>query len=347
MGELRIFHTADWHFGKTVDGYGHTPDHERFFDDFFALIERRRPDVLLMAGDLFHRPEPDEAAEALWRTFLTRLATSAVGHTVIAPGNHDSYAALARPAELLRAARATVSDITPASEAVVLRQADGRPYLGVAAVPFLAESDVGTPDDRLTVDERCARFAAGVRARYDDVRRRILDACGEHRPPTVAMGHLFVPGCCFRPGGRPDADRNPLRNVPADAFGEAWDYVALGHIHHGQSVKAAVPMRYSGAPLMLSFNHRHYRHRIIELVFGEDGRLAVEELPVPQRRMFLTLEGPLEDVEAQFADAGRRFEAPYVRVRLTEALSEAASARLEAAARCSGVVLCVTESAAV
>ena len=56
MGELRIFHTADWHLGKTIDGSGRTPDHERFFEDFFALAQSRRPDVLLMAGDIFHRP---------------------------------------------------------------------------------------------------------------------------------------------------------------------------------------------------------------------------------------------------------------------------------------------------
>ena len=347
MGELRIFHTADWHLGKTIDGSGRTPDHERFFEDFFALAQSRRPDVLLMAGDIFHRPEPDEAAEALWRAFLERLAASSIRHTVIAPGNHDSYEALARPADLLAAARATVSDITPESEAVVLREADGSPLLGVAAVPFLAESDVGTPDERLSVEERCARFEAGVRARYAEVWRRILEACGGHRPPTVAMGHLFVPGCQFRPGGRPDADRNPLRNVPADAFGDAWDYVALGHIHHGQPVTASLPMRYSGAPLMLSFNHQHYRHRIIELVFDGAGGLSVEELPVPQRRMFLTLEGTLPDVRTMMAEVGRRHDAPYVRVRLAEPLTEAVSEQLEAAAREAGVVLCVTEPAAV
>ena len=145
MGELRIFHTADWHLGKTIDGSGRTPDHERFFEDFFALAQSRRPDVLLMAGDIFHRPEPDAAAEALWRAFLERLAPSSIRHTVIAPGNHDSYEALARPADLLAAARATVSDITPESEAVVLREADGSPLLGVGRRQQVGQREAAAP----------------------------------------------------------------------------------------------------------------------------------------------------------------------------------------------------------
>ena len=321
LNPLRIFHSADWHIGKGLGNIDRTDDFRVFFRDLLAMIAERQPDVLLISGDVFDTSMPANSAQRLYYDFMRSLEGTSVRATIVTAGNHDSQRFLEAPRALLETLRCYVAGDTVESQTFVLRD-DGAPYLAVAAVPYLREGDVrrGTMDD--TDTDRAQRFEAGVRAHYDAVHSLLMDELKGARVPLVAMGHLFVTGSKMKPNSDPvESDGSvyvgTLRNVTADAFGDRWDYVALGHIHHGQEVKAKVPMRYSGSPVALSYSHMTYHHHIVEVTFDETGAMSVEELPVKQPRHFVQVKGTLDELKAGIDQAGATYVMPFVEATLT------------------------------
>lgn len=319
---LRIFHSADWHIGKGLGNIDRTDDFRVFFKDLLAMIAERQPDVLLISGDVFDTSMPANSAQRLYYDFMRSLEGTSVRATIVTAGNHDSQRFLEAPRALLETLRCYVAGDTVESQTFVLRDDDGAPYLAVAAVPYLREGDVrrGTMDD--TDTDRAQRFEAGVRAHYDAVHSLLMDELKGARVPLVAMGHLFVTGSKMKPNSDPvESDGSvyvgTLRNVTADAFGDTWDYVALGHIHHGQEVKAKVPMRYSGSPVALSYSHMTYHHHIVEVTFDGTGAMRVEELPVKQPRHFVQVKGTLDELKAGIDQAGATYVMPFVEATLT------------------------------
>ena len=322
LNPLRIFHSADWHIGKGLGNIDRTDDFRVFFKDLLAMIAERQPDVLLISGDVFDTSMPANSAQRLYYDFMRSLEGTSVRATIVTAGNHDSQRFLEAPRALLETLHCYVAGDTVESQTFVLRDDDGAPYLAVAAVPYLREGDVrrGTMDD--TDTDRAQRFEAGVRAHYDAVHSLLMDELKGARVPLVAMGHLFVTGSKMKPNSDPvESDGSvyvgTLRNVTADAFGDTWDYVALGHIHHGQEVKAKVPMRYSGSPVALSYSHMTYHHHIVEVTFDETGAMSVEELPVKQPRHFVQVKGTLDELKAGIDQAGATYVMPFVEATLT------------------------------
>lgn len=322
MNPLRIFHSADWHIGKGLGNIDRTDDFRVFFRDLLAMIAERQPDVLLISGDVFDTSMPANSAQRLYYDFMRSLEGTSVRATIVTAGNHDSQRFLEAPRALLETLRCYVAGDTVERQTFVLRDDDGAPYLAVAAVPYLREGDVrrGTMDD--TDTDRAQRFEAGVRAHYDAVHSLLMDELKGARVPLVAMGHLFVTGSKMKPNSDPvESDGSvyvgTLRNVTADAFGDTWDYVALGHIHHGQEVKAKVPMRYSGSPVALSYSHMTYHHHIVEVTFDGTGAMRVEELPVKQPRHFVQVKGTLDELKAGIDQAGATYVMPFVEATLT------------------------------
>lgn len=321
LNPLRIFHSADWHIGKGLGNIDRTDDFRVFFRDLLAMIAERQPDVLLISGDVFDTSMPANSAQRLYYDFMRSLEGTSVRATIVTAGNHDSQRFLEAPRALLETLHCYVAGDTVESQTFVLRD-DGAPYLAVAAVPYLREGDVrrGTMDD--TDTDRAQRFEAGVRAHYDAVHSLLMDELKGARVPLVAMGHLFVTGSKMKPNSDPvESDGSvyvgTLRNVTADAFGDTWDYVALGHIHHGQEVKAKVPMRYSGSPVALSYSHMTYHHHIVEVTFDGTGAMRVEELPVKQPRHFVQVKGTLDELKAGIDQAGATYVMPFVEATLT------------------------------
>ena len=322
LNPLRIFHSADWHIGKGLGNIDRTDDFRVFFRDLLAMIAERQPDVLLISGDVFDTSMPANSAQRLYYDFMRSLEGTSVRATIVTAGNHDSQRFLEAPRALLETLRCYVAGDTVERQTFVLRDDDGAPYLAVAAVPYLREGDVrrGTMDD--TDTDRAQRFEAGVRAHYDAVHSLLMDELKGARVPLVAMGHLFVTGSKMKPNSDPvESDGSvyvgTLRNVTADAFGNTWDYVALGHIHHGQEVKAKVPMRYSGSPVALSYSHMTYHHHIVEVTFDGTGAMRVEELPVKQPRHFVQVKGTLDELKAGIDQAGATYVMPFVEATLT------------------------------
>ena len=129
MPKLRIFHSADWHIGKGLGTIDRTDDFRVFIRDFLELVEKRRPDVILLAGDIFDTSMPANSAQRLYYDMIRALSGTSVMATVITAGNHDSQRFLEAPRALLETMNCFVAGESPESQAFVLRDDAGEPLV--------------------------------------------------------------------------------------------------------------------------------------------------------------------------------------------------------------------------
>lgn len=208
---MRVAHLADLHIGfrqyvRTAPGgmNQREVDVSRAVARAFDAVIAERPDVVLVAGDVFHQVRPSNPAIvfAVQQFLKLRTALGPDVPIVVIAGNHD----LPRATEsgcilrVLRVLGITVVDAGP--ERVQFPQLD----LSILAVP----DQLGAPLPRLEVD---------TAARYN-----------------VLCIHGEVPG--ILPPDRGEGERS-VREVPVEELERAaWDYVALGHYHVHRKVAA-------------------------------------------------------------------------------------------------------------
>lgn len=97
---MRILHTADWHFGKTLDGRDRYEEQKQFVEELCYICEREQVDLVLVAGDVYQIPNPSAAAEELFYEAMVRLSAHGTRGLVIIAGNHDNPDRIMAPAQL-------------------------------------------------------------------------------------------------------------------------------------------------------------------------------------------------------------------------------------------------------
>ncbi len=334
---IRILHTSDWHLGRPIADIDRREDYAAFLNWLLGLMAERRPDLVLLSGDVFDTTMPSAEAQRLYYDFLARAPQTGVKQVVVTAGNHDSQYFLRAARPVLEALGAFVAGSRTEEECFVLKDAAGAPVLGVAAVPYLREGDVRSSRADEGAQERAAAWGRGVAEHYEAARRRLVELCGPG-VPLVAMGHLFVTGSKVGPepareGAAAAADAagaasdggvyvGSLRNVSASVFGSGWAYVALGHIHKAQRVKAVIPVRYCGSPLALNVGDAGDPHQVVEVTVHPDGRVEEQSIEVPQPRRLAGLSGTLEELEAALDRLGAEAPGAVAEVTYTGAVTD-------------------------
>lgn len=320
---MRIFHTSDWHLGKMLGDWDRTEDFVFFLDWLLQKIEERRPDVLLIAGDVFDVSMPPIAAQRLYYDFLERAAATPVSAVVVTAGNHDSQSFLSASAEVLRSVRTIVAGSTPEEQSIVVRDREGHPIAAVAAVPFLKEGEVRKGLALGDSLDELALYEAGIEARYSLAHEKLLQAMereGVENLPKIAMGHLYLRDSIpmeRREKVLSDPQVGSIRMADLSRLGSDWDYVALGHLHKAGKLDGVVLARYSGVPISLDLKHQDYPHQIVEVNFTETG---VEEIlhDVPQKRAVRILRGHSAELPAALEKLAAELPECYVGMELTD-----------------------------
>lgn len=308
---LKVLHTSDWHLGHSLYGVKRDDEFSAFLDWMVKTIDDNQVDVLLISGDIFDNGNPSNRARGLYYGFLGRLFNTSCKQVVVTAGNHDSPSFLAAPSDILKvihvhtvAYPGSVMDGEEAleDEVLVLRDAAGDPMIIVAAVPFLPDRVLRTLSLGEDAADREGKIREAIRSHYDTVAKiatQKRDALG-HNVPIVAMGHLFAAGGKATDGIR-DLYVGGLGQVDASAFSEAFDYVALGHLHVPQVVGGEPRIRYCGSPLPMGFNEANQAKQVTLLTFNPDLQdIRPLEVPVFQKMMCVT--GDLDTVLSQLGE---------------------------------------------
>lgn len=327
---LRILHTADWHLGQVFHGYDRDHEHACFLEWLLRTLTERRPDALLVAGDVFDTVNPSAAALRRFFDFLAQAHTALPSlQIVLTAGNHDAAARLEAPSGLLESLRITVvgtvardADGEPnlARFLIPLRDASGSVQVIAVAVPFLRPSDVPV------IPEAADPYLDGIRALY----RRATDAALALRNSQFPGAALIALGHCHMQDAAEsrDSERRLViggaEALRADTFPAELSYVALGHLHKPQELNGG-RICYSGSPIPLSFSEKAYRHRVLEIELKSTG-LSLATLEIPQSTALLRVPqhaAPLEDVlqalNAQSFDATLSPDRwPFLEVRVLD-----------------------------
>ena len=123
-----------------------------------------------------------------------------------------------------------------------------------------------------------------------------------------------------------------VQMVPADLFaGRGISYVALGHLHRPQEIRAGDPtISYSGSLLRYSLSEAGHDKSVTLVTVGAPGEhVGIERVPLPAGRAMSRLSGPIDELLSD-AHAARRDD--YVELIVTDPLyPERMHARLDEA----------------
>lgn len=278
---MKIFHTSDWHLGKMVYGRSLLPDQAHFVNDvFLPAVRSERPDLVLLAGDIFDRQIAPVEAIRLFDRFVTEMSALHVPLALIA-GNHDGADRIAIGAGLLRRSGIYIGTaLADAFEPAVITA--GGATVQVFLLPYCEPAAVR---DYLK-DDSLRSFQDAYAALLGRVRQQLAPGAFH-----ILLAHCFVMGGALSSSESPTFVGGSSEVNPS-VF-EGFDYVALGHLHGPQ--KAGPNGRYAGSPLKYSFDEAGQK-KSFTVLNVENGRAEISEYIRPPLHDMRVLSGPFRDL---------------------------------------------------
>jgi len=276
---MRFLHIADLHLGKQMNDLSLLSDQEYILRQITDIAESERVDAVLIAGDVYQRSSPQAEAMALFDAFVSRLA--GLGKQVfVISGNHDSPLRVSYFASLVKASGVHVTQaFDGALQGVPVRDLYGE--IVVWMLPFLRPSQV----KRKLPEAKIATYQDAVEA---VLRQTPIDK----KKRNVLLCHQFITGS--ETSDSEELAVGGLDNIDAAVF-DAFDYVALGHIHKPQRVLRDT-LRYAGSPLKYSFSEADHKKSVAIVDMAEKGNVAVRTMPLYPLRDVRLVEGRMDEL---------------------------------------------------
>jgi exonuclease SbcD len=297
---IRMLHFADLHIG--MENYGsidpgtgtstRVHDFLQRLDELIDFALENEADLAVFSGDAFkdRNPEPTQQREFAGR--IKRLADAVP--TLLLVGNHDmpGMAVKANSLDIFRALDVPGVMVGYRDEGRVVETRRGPVFLAWMPYPMRNRLMSWRKYQGKSIDELNRGLRGEVSERLAELARQ---ARGMEMPRVLA-GHFGVDSARF------GSERSVMlgRDLPlltSMLTDDAWDYVALGHIHKHQDLnpEGYPPVVYSGSLERIDFGEEHEPKGFcwVEL---ERGATKWRFIPVAARP-FLTL-----DVDVRGAD---------------------------------------------
>lgn len=320
---MKVFHTSDWHLGRTLYGKKRYTEFEAFLNWLAEQIELKSPDLLIIAGDIFDTTTPSNKAQELYYQFLCKVAANtACKHIVVIGGNHDSPTLLNAPKELLKQLKIhVVGNISPnyRDDVLELKAADGTTQALVCAVPYLRDRDIRVLEEYELADDKDRNFMRAIHDYYakvcahaEELRTKLAKPV-----PIIATGHLFVTGGkTLKDDGVRELYVGSLAQFGATDFPAGIDYLALGHLHVPQIIAGLNNYRYSGSPIAIGFGEARQQKLIIEADVNV-GNVTINEIAIPKFQCLERIAGDLDTIKLALTNLVNRDESIWVEVDYT------------------------------
>lgn len=297
---MKFIHLADLHIGKRVNGFSMMEDQRYILDRILEIARREQADGLLLAGDLYDKQVPPAEAVSLLDSFLTAAAEENMAVFAVA-GNHDSAERMAFGAQLMSSRGVYLSPVYEGKTTCITLE-DEWGEVCVHLLPFIRPAAAR----HVFTEEKIESYQDAVSA---VVRHMEIDPAKRN----VLVAHQFVTGA-----SRCESEEvsvGGLDNVDAAVF-DAFDYVALGHIHSPQHIRRET-VRYSGTPLKYSFSEAEQEKSVAVVELAEKGKVSVRKvLLVPIRDMRKIRGTYLEVTEKSFYEGTNTED--YLQITLTD-----------------------------
>lgn len=285
---MRFLHTADWHIGKIVHEQSMLADQAYILEQLIEQAEEYEVDAVLIAGDLYDRSLPPKEAVALVNQTLSRLINELEVPVFIIAGNHDSNERIEYLSGVTEAKQLYMEGTLKAhTRKVSLKEADI--YMMPYADHVLIRQALDQPEIR-TIEEAVAAQVEQITSSDEFDRSRI----------NMVMFHGYVISGSRTSLEESDSERplsiGTVEWIDQSIF-DAFDYVALGHLHKGQKV-GSNRIRYSGSPLKYSKSEATHQKKSFIIDIDHD---SLEVIPVPliPKRDMRIVRGAFDDLMQQ------------------------------------------------
>lgn len=307
---MRIFHMGDWHIGKLVNGFYMTEDQEYILEELCNVIKEKKPDVLLIAGDLYDRSVPPVHAVELLNKYLRKIVKDLNTKIIAIAGNHDSNERIDFASSLLCDSGLYITGTLKRNiEKIVLEDEHGKinfypiPY---ADVPVVRE---------LFQDENIKNYNLAMAKIMEEINK---DFNSNERNIAIAHGYITK----INDGNIEELEESdsekPLSIGGTDFIDykhfDKFNYTALGHLHGPQKV-ASEKIRYSGSLMKYSFSEINQRKGVTIVDIDKDGEIEVGFVDLKPRRDFRVKKGTLE---ALLKDYKNENNEDYIKVILED-----------------------------
>ena len=279
-------HIGDLHLGKSLGDFDLTKDQEYILDQLLDIVEKQKVDAVLIAGDVYDRAIPSEAATRMLDYFLSSLSQKKV-YVYMVSGNHDSDERLNYGSSLFETNNIFISTKFDGNlDKQTLKV--GKDEVDIYLLPFVKASQVRhfLPEAKIET--------------YEDAVRSILDKTDiDKSRNNVIVAHQFVMGKSEDPvlsGSESLGTQSvgTVEKVGYDCF-DLFDYVALGHIHAPQQV-GRKEVRYSGSPLKYSLSEVNNEKSVPLITISGKGKVDIELMPIKPLRNMRHLKGKIKDL---------------------------------------------------
>lgn len=298
---MKLIHLSDLHLGKRVNEFSMLEDQQYILTEILQIIDREKPDGVMIAGDVYDKSVPSAEAVALLDDFLVRLAKRDLQVFLIS-GNHDSPERMAFGGRLMAQSGVHLAHVYDGKVSPSTLTDEYGP-VNLYLLPFLKPAHV----------RRC--FPEREILTYTDALAAAIEAMGvDPAQRNVLVTHQFVTGAA-----RCDSEEISVGgtdNVDVSVF-EPFDYVALGHIHGPQQVGRET-VRYCGTPLKYSFSEAKHQKSVTVVELGEKGAVSVRTVPLTPMRDLAELRGTYEELTFRGFYDGTSYPRDYVHITLTD-----------------------------
>lgn len=281
---MRFLHLADLHLGKILHKKSLLEDQIYILQQILEIAQSHKVDAVLIAGDVYQRNAPSAEAMTVFSDFLAELARQHLPCYLIS-GNHDSAARVAYLSQLAALSGVYISGAEQA-EIYTYTAQDDFGEIVLHLLPFTAP---------LHVKARYPDKAEQI-VTYDDALRVLLS----HHPVDAAKRNVLIAHQYLTGAQICDSEELAIGgqdNVSAALF-DAFDYVALGHLHGPQRVSRPA-VRYAGSPLKYSFSEQHQRKSVTVVELREKGSVTAETVPLTPLHDLRELTGTFAELMAQ------------------------------------------------
>ncbi|MGI2237379.1 exonuclease subunit SbcD [Staphylococcus cohnii] len=274
---MKIVHTADWHLGRILNGKSLLEDQAHILDQFIKKMGDEKPDVIVIAGDLYDTSYPNKAAIQLLENTINTLNLEMNIPLVMISGNHDSKERLNYGSKWFEKSQLYIrTSLEDMCDPITIGNID------FYTLPFS------------TVNETSYFFNDKKIETHQQAVSKSIEFMTQNINPNkvnILIGHLTVQG-----GIRTESERaltiGTVESVTENSF-QQFDAVLLGHLHHPFSIDSEF-IHYSGSLLQYSFSEttQPKGYRVIEMI---DHKLKSIFRPLMPLRQLEVIEGDYED----------------------------------------------------
>lgn len=283
---MKFLHLGDLHIGKSLSDFDLISDQRYILDQIIDIAKKKKVDAIFIAGDVYDKSIPSESAVNLLDYFINRLVEEKL-KVFIVTGNHDSDERLNFGSSMFEAKNVYI-DAKFDGKLHKYEFEDKSGKVNIFMMPFIKASQVKHYYPEAEINS------------YDDaIKVAIENSDVNSNENNVLIAHQFVGGKNGGPqlaGSEGMSVQNVglVEMIGYDCF-DAFNYVALGHIHSAQKIGRR-EVRYSGSPLKYSLNEVNNEKSVPIVTIEKSGELDIELVKLVPKRDLRHIKGKMEQL---------------------------------------------------